>query len=136
MKKNIEFRASREIPNDIAFPARTGHDACEPFGSRAAIGCEPFGSRANLRPSVAPELRSGCWRRPEPRRGFESNKYSVELENHRMEMYSGEENCCNIVACTIFSIFFFIFTTLCVEWLRHGDRTTLFVDAVRSTVQI
>ena len=93
--------AKREIPNDIAFPARTGHDACEPFGSRA---------------------------------NFESNKYSVELENHRMEMYSGEENCCNIVACTIFSIFFFIFTTLCVESV--GDRTTLFVDAVRSTVQI
>jgi len=121
--------AKREIPNDIAFPARTGHDACEPFGSRAAIGNEPFGSRAaignepfgsraaignepfgsraNLRPSVAAELRSGCRRRPKPRSGFESNKYSVELENHRMEMYSGEENCCNIVACTIFSIFFF-----------------------------
>ena len=40
--------AKREIPNDIAFPARTGHDACEPFGSRAAIGSEPFGSRANF----------------------------------------------------------------------------------------
>ena len=39
--------AKREIPNDIAFPARTGHDACEPFGSRAAIGSEPFGSRPN-----------------------------------------------------------------------------------------
>jgi len=23
-------------------------DACEPFGSRAAIGSEPFGSRANF----------------------------------------------------------------------------------------
>ena len=104
--------AKREIPNDIAFPARTGHDACEPFGSRA-----------NLRLSVAPERSSGCWLRPKRQSRFESNKYSVELENHRMEMYSGEENCCNIVACTIFSIFFFIFTTLCV-------------DAVRSTVQI
>ena len=68
--------AKRKIPNDIAFPARTDHDA--------------------------------RWRRPKPRRGFESNKYSVELENHRMEMYSGEEKSCN----TIFSIFFFIFANL------------------------
>ena len=75
MKKIIEFGAKRQIPNDIAFPARTRHDA--------------------------------RWRRPKPRRGFESNKYSVELENHRMEMYSGEEKSCH--TCTIFSIFFFIF---------------------------
>ena len=93
--------AKREIPNDIAFPARTGHDACEPFGSRAAIGNEPFGSRAaignepfgsraaignepfgsraNLRPSVAAELRSGCWRRPKSRSGFDAYRKQPKL---------------------------------------------------------